>query len=63
MASEKIEGAGRRLLLLLEVIVGLDAEFSLKELTARSNLPTTTVHRLLQVLLDADFVQRGEGQG
>jgi DNA-binding IclR family transcriptional regulator len=62
MASEKVEGSGRRLLLLLEVIAGFETEFSLKELTARSNLPMTTVHRLLQVLLEADMVERGSGQ-
>lgn len=63
MASEKIEGSGRRLLLLLEVIAGLEGEFSLKELASRSNLPMTTVHRLLQVLLEADMVERGSSQG
>ena len=63
MASDKVEGSGRRLLLLLEVIAGLETEFSLKELTARSGLPMTTVHRLLQVLIEADMVERGAGQG
>lgn len=60
--TEKVEGSARRLLLLLEVISGLDAEFSLKELAARSRLPTTTVHRLLQVLLEAGFVDKAGGQ-
>lgn len=63
MASEKVEGSGRRLLLLLELIAGFETEFSLKELTARSHLPMTTVHRLLQILLEADMVERGPGQG
>jgi DNA-binding IclR family transcriptional regulator len=63
MASEKVEGSGRRLLLLLEIIAGLETEFSLKELTARSNLPMTTVHRLLQVLVEAGMVERAPGQG
>lgn len=62
MAGEKTEGAGRRLLLLLEVIAGLEADFSLKELAARSNLPMTTVHRLLQLLLEANMVERSVGQ-
>lgn len=63
MPSEKVEGSGRRLLLLLELIAGFEAEFSLKELAARSGLPMTTVHRLLQLLLEADMVERGAGQG
>jgi DNA-binding IclR family transcriptional regulator len=62
MAGKKIEGSGRRLVLLLEVIAGLETEFTLKELTARAKLPTTTVHRLLQVLLETDMVERGSGQ-
>jgi DNA-binding IclR family transcriptional regulator len=62
MASEKIEGSGRRLILLLEVISQLEPEFSLKELTALAQLPSTTVHRLLQVLLETGMVERA-GQG
>jgi DNA-binding IclR family transcriptional regulator len=62
MTNEKVEGSGRRLLLLLEVISGLDGDFSLKDLTSRSNLPTTTVHRLLQILLETNMVERSGGQ-
>ena len=60
--SEKVEGSGRRLLLMLEVIAGLDSDFSLKDLTARSGLPTTTVHRLLQILLEDGLVEKSTGQ-
>lgn len=62
MTNEKVEGSARRLLLLLEVIAELEAGFSLKELSVRSNLPTTTVHRLLQLLLETNMVERSDGQ-
>ncbi len=62
MAEDKTEGSGRRLILLLRVIAGLEAEFTLKELTARSGLPTTSVHRLLQVLIETGMVERADGQ-
>jgi DNA-binding IclR family transcriptional regulator len=62
VSNGKIEGSGRRLLLLLEVIAGLDAEFSLKELAQRAQLPVSTVHRLLQTLLEAGMVDRADSQ-
>lgn len=61
MAGEKVEGSGRRLLLLLQVIAGMEAEFSLKDLASRADLPLSTVHRLLQILLEANMAERGAG--
>ncbi|MEO8722739.1 MAG: IclR family transcriptional regulator [Sphingobium sp.] len=55
-------GAADRLAYLLKFIANGPARFSLGELAERSNLPASSLHRLLQALLRAGLVERGAGQ-
>ena len=61
--SEETLGTGARFTKLLQALAEGDTEFSLKDLAARLGLPTSTVHRLLQLLVSSGMVERGEGQG
>jgi DNA-binding IclR family transcriptional regulator len=51
-----------RLIALLKVIAESGQGLSLKELAAKSGLPPSTVHRLLQVLVRSAMVERGSHQ-
>ncbi|HTN14728.1 MAG TPA: IclR family transcriptional regulator [Sphingomonadaceae bacterium] len=55
-------GAAGRLAYLLKLIADGPQTFSLGQLTERSKLPTSTVHRLLQELVRSGLVERCPGQ-
>ena len=55
-------GSADRLIHLLKLIAAGPYHFSLGDLAARAQLPASTVHRLLQVLLRAGLTERGPGQ-
>jgi DNA-binding IclR family transcriptional regulator len=56
-------GAAGRLAYLLKLIAEGPCTFTLKDLTARSALPSSTVHRLLQELVRSSLIERSAGQG
>lgn len=62
MSSETERGTGPRLIALLRLIAEGGRGFSLKELAARTDLPASSVHRLLQVLTRSGMVERGPHQ-
>jgi DNA-binding IclR family transcriptional regulator len=57
-SDEKERGSGARLLLLLDIIAGVEGDFVLKDLATRARLPVSSVHRLLQILVKAGLVER-----
>jgi DNA-binding IclR family transcriptional regulator len=59
MTSETESGTGPRLIALLRLIAEGGRSFSLKEIAARANLPPSSVHRLLQILIRTGMVERG----
>lgn len=66
MAKDKAgdaSGAGivGRVTALLKVLAENEREASLGEIAARMNLPPSSTHRLLHLLLEQGFVERGEG--
>lgn len=60
--AEPPRGAADRLAYLLKLVATGSARFTLGELAERARLPTSSVHRLLQVLARAGLVERGTGQ-
>ncbi|MBO9669913.1 MAG: IclR family transcriptional regulator [Sphingobium sp.] len=56
-------GAADRVAYLLKHVAYGPNRFSLSDLAERVGLPASTVHRLLKVLVDAGFVERGPGVG
>jgi len=60
--AEGPRGSADRLVHLLKLIAGGPGHFSLGDLALRAQLPASTVHRLLQVLLRSGLVERGPGQ-
>ena len=48
-----------RVMALLRVLAELDREAGLSEIASRMNLPPSTTHRLLHLLLEEGFVERG----
>ena len=60
--TEPPRGAAERVAYLIRLVAAGPHRFSLGELAARAELPPSTVHRLLKVLLDCGFVERGSGQ-
>src|SRR3954468_19363748 len=62
MASDSERGSGPRLIALLKLIAERGQAFSLKDLADRAALPTSTVHRLLKILVEAGMIERGERQ-
>lgn len=60
--DEAPRGSADRLVHLLKLIAGGPGHFSLGDLAQRGQLPASTVHRLLQVLLRSGMVERGPGQ-
>jgi DNA-binding IclR family transcriptional regulator len=62
MPLETERGTGPRLITLLRLIAEGGRGFSLKELAARTDLPASSVHRLLQVLTRSGMVERGPHQ-
>jgi DNA-binding IclR family transcriptional regulator len=62
MMSTPPSGAADRLIYLLKLIAEGPSQFLLGELAERAALPLSSVHRLLQVLCRAGFVERGSGQ-
>lgn len=62
MAQDKAQGSGARTLSLLRCIAESPPEFGLKDLAESAGLPPSTVHRLLQVMLRWDIVERAGAQ-
>lgn len=62
MASDSERGSGPRLIALLKLIAERGQAFSLKDLAERAGLPSSTVHRLLKILVDSGMIERGERQ-
>lgn len=60
--AERPRGSGDRLVHLLKLIAEGPQNFSLGELTARADLPASTVHRLLKVLERTGLAERGPRQ-
>jgi len=60
--SKAPRGAADRLAYLVKLVAGGPSRFLLGELATRADLPASTVHRLLQVLLRSGLVERGPGQ-
>ncbi len=61
-ADKKVQGAAARIVNLLQCVAEESPEFTLKELAERLGLPQSTVHRLLQVLVKADMIERTNEQ-
>lgn len=62
MASDSERGSGPRLIALMKLIAEHGQAFSLKDLAERASLPSSTVHRLLKILVDSGMIERGERQ-
>src|SRR3546814_560895 len=65
MAKEKAADAGSqgivgRLTAMLKVLAETEREASLSDIAARMNLPASSTHRLLHLLMNEGFVERGE---
>lgn len=56
------QGAGARVIRLLQAVAESTRELSLKELAERLELPPSTVHRLLQLLVKTEMVERADAQ-
>lgn len=56
--TKAIGGAGPRTLRTLECVAELAPNFSLAEISARLELPPSTVHRLLKAFIGANLVER-----
>jgi DNA-binding IclR family transcriptional regulator len=59
MAYRKVMGgAGARIVRVLQCVAEGQGEFTLRPLAKRLQLPSTTVHRLLQLLVKLDMIER-----
>jgi DNA-binding IclR family transcriptional regulator len=47
---------------LLKLVAEIGGEFTLSEMAERAQIPVSSVHRLLQTLIDAGLVERASGQ-
>lgn len=61
MSEETDRGSGMRTIALMK-LVAESGTFTLSELAARSALPVSSVHRLLQPLMRSGLVERSDGQ-
>jgi len=60
--AEAVDGTVARILRLLGVIAETPEEISVKALAQRAALPPSTIHRLLQLLIEGGFVDRAPGR-
>ena len=60
--TERPSGSAERLIFLLKLVAESDREMSLSEIAERSAMPISSAHRLLQVLVKAHILERGDGQ-
>ncbi|MBU6442984.1 MAG: IclR family transcriptional regulator [Alphaproteobacteria bacterium] len=60
--NKDVQGAAARTVTLLQRIAENGPDFTLKELSERIQLPQSTVHRLLQVLVSSGMVERADEQ-
>jgi IclR family acetate operon transcriptional repressor len=59
MTNGKVTGgAGARVVRVLQCVAQEQGEFTLRPLAKRLQLPPTTVHRLLQILVKSDMIER-----
>ena len=58
--SATSSGTVARITLLLRVLAEADGDCSLSEIAERMKLPASTTHRLLNLLLEQGFVERGD---
>ena len=63
VGDEATLGTGARLLKLLQCVVEAEREFTLKDIAARLGLPPSTTHRLLQLFVRNDIIERLDPQG
>jgi DNA-binding IclR family transcriptional regulator len=61
-AETEAQGAGARVLRVLQCVAAAERDLSLKDLAERLELPPSTVHRLLQLLVKTDMIERAEAQ-
>jgi DNA-binding IclR family transcriptional regulator len=62
VTQESERGSGSRTIALLKLIAESGGTFTLSELAQKGSLAPSSVHRLLQPLLQAGLIERGEGQ-
>ena len=62
MSQESERGSGNRTIALLKLIAESGGTFTLSELALKGTLAPSSVHRLLQPLLQAGLIERAEGQ-
>lgn len=62
MLTDTRPGSGPRLIALLKLVARGPQSFTLKEMSERAGLPPSTVHRLLQMLVQSGMVERGKRQ-
>lgn len=60
--SKPPTGSGERLVHLIKLIASGPHTFSLRDFAERAGLPPSSVHRLLKILENTGFVERGAGQ-
>ena len=60
-AETAASGTVARVTALLRVLAQIEGEASLSEIAERMKLPVSTTHRLLHLLLEQGFVDRGQG--
>lgn len=60
--SEVPNGSAKRLIHLLKLVAAGPYQFSLSDLVARSGMPASSVHRILQEMVHGGLVERGKSQ-
>ncbi len=62
MSEHQPRGSGARTIALLKLVAEIGGTFTLSELAARAGVPPSSVHRLLQPLVQSGLVERAHGQ-
>lgn len=60
--DSEAQGAGGRVIRLLQCVAEAGRDLSLKDLADQLGLPPSTVHRLLQLLIKTEMIERAEAQ-
>ncbi len=61
LADRGMAGTVARVIRLLQALAEMKGDVSIKDLSSRLNLPPSTVHRLLGLLMEDGVVERGQG--